>query len=111
MRIAELAKELDERLAALEAKRAEYEDWVKRREEFLSRAEEAVVAIYRRCGRTPPPQQIRVDGPETAAAMLAKLNPRTASAILNEMDAHDGRATSPTSWPAGRPKKRVAGNT
>ncbi|TIO04020.1 MAG: hypothetical protein E5X96_15870, partial [Mesorhizobium sp.] len=37
---------IDERMKALETKRAEYEQWLKRREVFLARAEESVVKIY-----------------------------------------------------------------
>ncbi len=37
---------IDQRMKALEAKRAEYETWLKRREVFLARAEESLVKIY-----------------------------------------------------------------
>lgn len=85
--LAALEKQLDERIAKLEAKRAEYEEWVKRREEFLAKADGAVVAIYSQMRPDAAAQQISVMEPEAAAAILSKLTPRTASAILNEMDA------------------------
>ncbi len=107
--IAEMAKELDQRIASLEAKRAEYEDWVKRREEFLSRADAAWSRSIRRCGRTRRPSNSPSMDQEAAAAILAQLNPRTASAILNEMDADDGGATHQRhGGPAGQ--TAVAGN-
>jgi flagellar motility protein MotE (MotC chaperone) len=85
--LAALEKELDERIATLEKKRAEYEEWVKRREEFMGKADESVVAIYSQMRPDAAAQQIAVMDPEAAAAILAKVTARTASAILNEMDA------------------------
>lgn len=82
-----LEKKLDERIAKLEAKRAEYEQWVKQRQDFLDKADAAVVAIYSQMRPDAASQQIAVMDPVAAAAILAKLNPRIASAILNEMNA------------------------
>ena len=81
-----MTKALDERIAALEAKRAEYEKWVSRREDFLKRADDSVVAIYSQMRPDAAALQIAVMQPEAAAGILSKLQPRTASAILNEMD-------------------------
>ncbi|HMO30750.1 MotE family protein [Enterovirga sp.] len=85
--IAAMQKELDDRIAKLDAKRAEVEEWVKRRQEMLDKADAAVVAIYSQMRPDAASKQIAVMDPEAAAAILAKLSPRTASAILNEMDA------------------------
>lgn len=84
--IEEMRAQLEEQVAALEAKRAEYEAWLKRREEFAAQAEESVVAIYSQMRPDAAALQVAVMEPGSAAAILAKLNPRTASAILNEMD-------------------------
>jgi flagellar motility protein MotE (MotC chaperone) len=97
-----LEKELDDRIAKLEAKRAEYEDWMKRRQEFLDKADGAVVAIYSQMRPDAAAQQIAIMDPEAAAAILAKLNPRIASSILNEMPATT--AAILTSVMAGLPK-------
>ena len=43
--INELEKEIDKRLAELEAKRAEYQEWSNKREEILAKASEHVVSI------------------------------------------------------------------
>ncbi len=86
--LAAMTKALDDRIAALEAKRAEYEQWVSRRQDFLSHADESVVAIYSQMRPDAAAQQIAVMDEEAAAAILSKLTPRTASAILNEMDAN-----------------------
>lgn len=82
----QLQAELDKRLAALEVKRAEYEEWLKRREVFLARAEDGVVKIY--SGMKPDAAAERLAGvnAELAAAILMKLEARKASVILNEMD-------------------------
>lgn len=84
--IADLNKQLDERIAALEAKRAELEDWLHKREDMLARAEDSVVAIYAKMRPEAAALQLATVDAETAVAVLAKLNSRTASAILNEMD-------------------------
>jgi flagellar motility protein MotE (MotC chaperone) len=81
-----LGKDIDARIAALEKKRAEYEEWVARRQDFLSKADESVVAIYSQMRPDAASQQIAIMDAEAAAAILSKLSPRTASAILNEMD-------------------------
>jgi flagellar motility protein MotE (MotC chaperone) len=82
-----LEKELDDRIAKLEKRQAEYQEWVQRREDFLAKADDAVVAIYSQMRPDAAAQQIAVMDEEAAAAILAKVTPRTASAILNEMDA------------------------
>ena len=84
--LAAMTKALDDRIAALEAKRADYEKWVSRREDLLKRADDSVVAIYSQMRPDAAAQQIAIMDQEAAAAILAKLQPRTASAILNEMD-------------------------
>ena len=77
---------LKQRIAELEAKRAEYEDWLKLREDFLKKAEDNVVEIYSRMNPEAAAQQIASMADDTAAAVLAKLKVRVASSILNEME-------------------------
>ena len=77
---------LRQRIAELEAKRAEYEQWLKLREDFLKKAEDNVVEIYSRMNPDAAAQQIASMADDTAAAVLAKLRVRNASAILNEME-------------------------
>lgn len=82
----QLQSEVDKRISALEEKRAEYEEWLKRREVFLARAEDSLVKIY--SGMKPDAAAERLAGTniELAAAILMKLDARKASVILNEMD-------------------------
>jgi flagellar motility protein MotE (MotC chaperone) len=87
--LTELAKaetKLRERIAEVEAKRAEYEKWMALRDEFLKKAEASVVEIYSRMRPESAATQIAGMADETAAAVLAKLSPRSSSAIFNEMD-------------------------
>ena len=92
-RLAWQLKELDkaesllrERIAEVEAKRAEYEKWMALRDDFLKKAEASVVEIYSRMKPEAAATQIAGMADETAAAVLAKLSPRSSSAIFNEMD-------------------------
>jgi len=81
----DLKKKVDDRIVELKARKAELEDWLKRREALLKLAREGVVNIY--AGMSPDAaaaQLALIDG-STAAALLMKLKTRSASAILNEM--------------------------
>jgi len=89
LQAAELRKlqdDVDTRMKALEAKRAEYETWLKRREVFLARAEEGVVNIYAGMKPDAAAERLAAVKPELAAAILMKLDPRKAGVILNEME-------------------------
>ncbi|WP_230533110.1 MotE family protein [Microvirga roseola] len=81
-----MEKEIDSRIKVLETKRAEYEDWLKRRNDFLAKADEAVVSIYSRMRPDAAALQLANMDEEIAAAILTKLNPRSSSSILNEME-------------------------
>jgi len=77
---------IDERMKALDAKKAEYETWLKRREVFLARAEDGVVKIYAGMKPDAAAERLAIVNADLAAAILMKLDPRKASVILNEMD-------------------------
>ncbi|MFB9981736.1 MotE family protein [Mesorhizobium kowhaii] len=77
---------IDQRMKALEEKRAEYETWLKRREVFLARAEDGVVQIYAGMKPDAAAERLAIVNPDLAAAILMKLDSRKASVILNEMD-------------------------
>jgi flagellar motility protein MotE (MotC chaperone) len=87
---------LRQRITELEAKRAEYEKWLKLREDFLKKAEDSVVEIYSRMNPDAAAQQIANMADDTAAAVLAKLRVRSASAILNEMEPERGARLADT---------------
>lgn len=81
-----LEKDVQESIARLETKRAEYEEWLRKREQFLQRIEDVVVEIYSRMEPDAAAAQLASMAEDMAAAMLVKLNPRRSSAILNEME-------------------------
>jgi len=105
--LAKMEKEIEARLKILEAKRAEYEEWLRRRNEVLQKADETVVSIYSRMRPDAAALQLANMDDEIAAAIVAKLNPRSASAVLNEME--PARAAQLTNIITDAPK-RVASN-
>jgi flagellar motility protein MotE (MotC chaperone) len=84
-KLAETEQEISKRIAALEAKVAEYKAWVERRDDFSRRANETLLKVYGRMEPDAAAQQLVAMDEETAAAILAKMDPRSTSAILNEM--------------------------
>jgi flagellar motility protein MotE (MotC chaperone) len=100
-RLSELDAQIKQRIGDLEVKRAEFQDWLTRREEALKKAEDGVVAIYSRMRPDAAALQLSAMDDATAAAVLVKLNPRAASAILNEMSAE--RAARLTNAMSGPP--------
>jgi flagellar motility protein MotE (MotC chaperone) len=80
-----LQAEIDQRMQALEAKRAEYEVWMTKREAFLAQAADGVVKIYRGMKPDAAAERLAELKPNLAAGILMKLEPRKASTILNEM--------------------------
>ncbi len=81
-----LQADVDQRIAALEEKRNEYETWLTRRELFLARAEENLVQIYSRMKPDAAAERLAELNVELASAILMKLDARKASVILNEME-------------------------
>lgn len=98
-RLSELAAQIGARLAELEAKKAEYEAWLHKRDDMLKQATEGVVMIYARMQPDAAALQLAAMDDSIAAAILAKLPARAASAILDEMEA--GRAARLTRSMAG----------
>ncbi|MEM7694965.1 MAG: MotE family protein [Pseudomonadota bacterium] len=84
-RLEALEMAVEERLVALEQKRAEYQDWLQRREAFLERAQDGLVSIYRTMAPDAASEQLAAMDEITAAAIVAKLPSRAASAVMNEM--------------------------
>ena len=97
--LADLEQEIAKRVELLEAKTAEYQRWLARRDEFSKKAHESVVTIYARMKPDAAAAQLVAMDEETAAAVLTKLDPRNASAILNEMaQTATPSGRWPTSW-------------
>ncbi|HEV7317112.1 MAG TPA: MotE family protein [Ensifer sp.] len=80
-----LQKGIDERIATLEKRREEYEDWLKRRNDFLKQAELGLVDIYKTMKPDAAAGKLEMVRPEIAAAIVMQLPPRQSSLILSEM--------------------------
>lgn len=87
-----LQSDINDRLAALEEKRAEYEGWLQRRNDFLARAEENVVEIYSKMRPDAAAERLAEVNMELAAGILMKLQARQAGIILNEMNSEAAAA-------------------
>lgn len=105
LQAAELKKlqaDIDERIKRLEEKRADYESWMKRREDFLKQAEDGVVKIYASMKPDEAASKLAEVGPELAAGILMKLESRKAAVILNEMNAKTAATLTAVMAAAGR---------
>jgi len=85
--LADLKADVDKRMQALEEKRKEYEIWLKRRDDFVNKAQDSLVDIISKMKPDAAAAQMALIGDEPAAALILKLNPRVSSIILNEMPA------------------------
>ncbi|MFC6490353.1 MotE family protein [Nitratireductor sp. GCM10026969] len=99
-----LRGEIDARIAALEEKRAEYEAWLARRDAFLARAEGDLVQIYSSMRPDAAAERLAEVRVELAAAILMRLEPRTAGLILNEMNSKSAATLTTIIASAARPE-------
>ncbi|SJZ81758.1 MotE family protein [Consotaella salsifontis] len=81
----DLHTQLEQAIADLEAKRQEYQDWLKQRQEFIDQSASLMVDIYAKMPSDAAAQQLASLNRKDAAAILAKLKSRTSSAIMGEM--------------------------
>ena len=82
-----LDKKVKERIDALEKLAKTTQEWIEKRENFLSKASQNVVAIFSKGDPESAAKQLDEMQDDMAAAILAKLPPQRASAILSEMNA------------------------
>ncbi len=104
MELEKLKGEVDERIAALEEKRADYEGWLERRNDFLAQAEAGIVEIYSSMRPDAAAERLAEVRVELAAAILMKLEPRTAGIILNEMNSKSAATLTTIIASAARPE-------
>lgn len=81
-----LQADVDARIAIMDKRKAEYTDWLKRRDDFLKNADTGLVEIYK--NMKPDAAAASLDGTKItiAAAIIMKLTPRQSSLIMAEMD-------------------------
>ncbi len=82
-----LEEELAKKTALLEGKKAEFQDWLKRRDEFINKAEANLVKLYSKIKPDAAALQLAAMDEEAASALLLKLSARASSAILDQMEA------------------------
>jgi len=98
-RLAELEAQVKQRISELEQQASDARDWVNKRDALMKSASDDVVAIYAKMPADAAAPQIAAMEEPVAMAILVKLTPKTASAILGEMEA--GKAAALTSLMAG----------
>ena len=81
-----LQADVDKRMQQLEEGSAKYQEWLKKREDFMQVADTQLVEIYKNMAADSAAAQLEIVKPGIAAAIVMKLSPRLASSILNEMD-------------------------
>jgi flagellar motility protein MotE (MotC chaperone) len=86
-RLSELDAQVKQRLADLEKAEASVKEWVAKRDASLKAANDGLVAIYAKMQPETAATQIAAMDDQMAAAILGKLKPGAAGAILNEMEA------------------------
>lgn len=81
-----LQVDVDQRISVLESRKAEYEDWLARRNDFLVRAEAGLVDIFKTMKADAAAPQLEEMNLEVAAAIIMKLPARQSGLVLSEMD-------------------------
>ena len=84
--VAALRADVDARIAEMDRRKAEYQDWLKRRDDFLKQAEAGLTDIYKKMKPDAAALQLQDVKVEVAAAVIMRLGARQSSQILNEMD-------------------------
>lgn len=86
-KLADLDAQVRQRIADLEKAEASARDWIARRDEAMKAASDDVVAIYSKMQAENAAREISGLDDRVASAILAKMKPNAAAAILSEMEA------------------------
>ena len=103
-RLNELDAQVKQRISDLEKAEAAAHEWIAKREELMKAASDALVAIYAKMQPENAARQISTMDDRIAAAILGKLKPTVAGAILDEMEAE--RASRLAGMIAGAEEKK-----
>ncbi|MDE1993832.1 MAG: MotE family protein [Rhizobiaceae bacterium] len=85
--LTKLQADVDARIATMDKRKAEYEDWLKRRDDFLKNADSGLVDIYKNMKPDAAAASLNDVKVTVVAAIIMKLSPKQSSLILAEMDA------------------------
>jgi flagellar motility protein MotE (MotC chaperone) len=80
-----LQKQIDKKIILLEAKRAESEEFLKKKDEAIKGTQKGLIDIFAKMKPDVAAAQFEILDVETSASILKQLNARVASTILNEM--------------------------
>lgn len=80
-----LQADVNDRIKTLEKRKAEYQDWLSRRNDFMQRAEAGVIDIYKNIKPDAAAPQLEKMNPMLAAAIIMKLPAKQSSLIFSEM--------------------------
>jgi flagellar motility protein MotE (MotC chaperone) len=83
----DLQRKIDEKITLLEAKRAQSEEFLKKRDEAVQQTQKGLVDIFSKMKPDVAAAQFEILDVATSASILKQLNARVASTILNEMKA------------------------
>ncbi len=106
--LARLEDELAKKTALLEARKTEFQEWLKRRDEFISRAEGNLVKLYSKIKPDAAALQLAALDEEAAAALLLKLSAKSSSAILDQMETAKAARLVSVMIGAARPGDKAA---
>ena len=84
--LTKLQAEVNDRIEQLQQRKSEYEGWLKKRNDFLQKAEAGLVDIYKGMKPDAAAGQLNLIDPNLASAIIMKLSPRQSSLILSEME-------------------------
>jgi flagellar motility protein MotE (MotC chaperone) len=106
--LADTEKQVEKRVEELNARIAEYQNWMARRDDFSRKAQATITDIYAKMKPDAAALQLSALNEETAAAVLTKLSPKISSALMAEMDAKKAaRLTTIISASAKGPKGKL----
>ncbi len=81
-----LQADVDARIQTLEQRTTEYQDWLKRRNDFLARAQAGLVDMFKTMKPDAAAPQLQEMRMEIAAAIIMQLPARQSALFLSEMD-------------------------
>ena len=103
-----LEEELAKKTTLLEAKKTEFQEWLKRRDDFINKAEGSLVKLYSKIKPDAAAPQLAALDEEAAAALLLKLSAKASSAILDQMDTAKAARLVSVMIGAARPSDKAA---
>jgi flagellar motility protein MotE (MotC chaperone) len=89
-----LQTEINDRIAVMEKRKAEYEDWLGRRDAFMKQAENGLVDIFKTMKPDTAAPQLEEMQTGLAAAIIMRLPSRQSGLILSEMTAKKAAAVA-----------------